>query len=366
MWGGRTTPLITTDLGVFFEQDGAIEAGDREYFRGARTRFYPKDRSLDGSDPLAYFTDGLMPPQPFLDRGSKVVAFGSCFARHISSYLDDLGFTVSTRRESSAYISTMGDGIVHTWAIRQQFEWAWLGQAPSVALWHGYDSAALGYDETVRLESKALFDTADVFIITLGLSEVWYDEPTGEVFWRAVPHAHFDPARHKFRTLLQAENLQNIRAIHRLIRQHRPQAATVFTLSPIPLLATFRPVPAAVADAASKASLRSALDEFLAEAQPTDPRLFYFPSYEIALRAFERPYREDRRHVQEHVLDLNMAVFERYFCKTGLTDADLLARYRAAKRWDCEVMLKGKAAAPRSNRHKQLRPDKRPAGSGGL
>ena len=89
--------------------------------------------------------------------------------------------------------------MVNTYAIRQQFEWAWEGKVPEVSLWHGYDGQEFGYDEAIRLETKRIFDAAEVFIVTLGLSEVWYDEPTGHVFWRAVPKENFDPSRHKFR-----------------------------------------------------------------------------------------------------------------------------------------------------------------------
>ena len=333
--------LIVGGKEIYFEQAGRLERGDYGHYRGERANFYPNDRSLSQDDAIAnYFVKGLTPAAPPLAKDSCIVAFGSCFAAHISDYLHRLGFRVATKTEKAAYVSTMNDGIVNTYAIRQQFEWAWLGKQPSVDLWHGYDAKVLGYDESVRLATQRLFDSADAFIITLGLSEVWYDEPTGEVFWRAVPRPYFDPARHKFRVVRHGENLANIKAIYELIRARRPDAIIVFTLSPISLTATFRPVPCTVADSASKALLRSALDEFYWDAGP-DERLFYFPSYEIAQRAFDRPYIDDRRHVYGHVLDFNMATFERYFCQTGLTDADLAERFRKARESDARMMREG-------------------------
>lgn len=340
--GGKTAAILVRDEGLFFEQDGKLRRSGYAYFRGEHTNFYPKDESLDGPGALStYFTHGLTPSSPPLAKDSRIVAFGSCFAAHISDYLDRRGFDVATKNESAAYVSRMGDGIVNTYAIRQQFEWAWLGRQPTVELWHGYDAKALGYDEAARLATKELFDGADAFIITLGLSEVWYDEPTGEVFWRAVPKRYYDPARHKFRVVRHAENLANIKAIHSLIRTCRPEATIVFTLSPIPLNATFRPMSCAVSDSASKALLRSALDEFFWD-HAQDQKVFYFPSYEIALRVFAHPYEDDRRHPRKHVLDLNMAAFERYFCQTGLTDEDLDERYRVARCSDVQVGLLGR------------------------
>ena len=38
------------------------------------------------------------------------------------------------------------------------------------------------YDQDIRDRTRAIFDRTDVFIITLGLSEVWSNKQTGEVF----------------------------------------------------------------------------------------------------------------------------------------------------------------------------------------
>jgi hypothetical protein len=230
---------------------------------------------------------------------------------------------------------------------------------PEIELWHGFDAATFGYSEDVRLQTAALFNRAECFIITFGLSEIWFDEPTGGVFWRAVPTEKFDPARHRFRSATQAENLENIQAIYNLIRTHRPDAVIVFTLSPIPLTATFRKISCPVANSASKASLRSALDEFL-RTTDHDHRCFYFPSYEIVLDAFENQFMEDRRHVHQHVLDFNMKVFERYFCRTTLNDSDVGVAFRNARRLDRRVGRYGHWSVPRSrSRSKPRRRDGR-------
>jgi hypothetical protein len=334
---------------MYFEQDGNKEKATYTYYRGEHANFHPQDKGLESDTFISHYCmHGLVPDAPFLDEKSSIAAFGSCFAAHISDYLRSIGYNLATRQGGKAYVSIMGDGIVNTYAIRQQFEWAWEHKRPIVDLWHGYDAKALGYREDVRLATKGLFDGADAFIITLGLSEVWYDEPTGEVFWRAVPVEYFDPARHKFRVTTHQENLANLAAIHSMIRSYRPDASVIFTLSPIPLKTTFRPMPCVVSDSVSKAVLRSALDEFLRQRE-ADRNLFYFPSYEIALRSFDHPYMEDRRHIHKHVLDLNMAVFERYYCKTGMTDEELLRRFRHARELDRSVVRDGHWSVPRIN-----------------
>ena len=302
------------------------------FYRGEGANFLPMRAGMAKPEALRdNVLAGWMPPAPFIDRDSTIVAFGSCFANHISRYLNNLGFDVATKRDNKAYVSAMGDGIVNVFAILQQFEWAWTNKVPEVELWHGYKAEEFGYDESVRLKTRDLFDEADVFIITLGLSEVWYDEPTGEIFWRAVPFDKFDPTRHKFRVASSAETLATLRAIYALIRRHRPQAAIIFTVSPIPLSATFRPVSCVSANTVSKAILRAAIDELHREYHPTDPLLFYYPAYEVVTQCFDFAFADDFRHPLFHVLDVNMKAFERYFCSTGLTDDDLAALYGAAK-----------------------------------
>jgi hypothetical protein len=343
---------------IHYEQDGVVRRTSPTFQRGEHVNFFPHDDSMGASGFVAdYFVKGLVPAEPVLEPGARIVAFGSCFAAHVSGYLTGLGFEVLGHEKAA--ITRMGDGIVNTFAIRQQFEWVWGDWRPSRELWHGYDARAIGADEEARLATRALFDQADAFIITLGLSEVWYDEPSGDVFWRAVPVEEFDPARHKFRSASASENRANLEAIVALIRRRRPQAKIILTLSPIPLVATFRPVACTAANAVSKASLRAAIDELCAGAGDAD--LWYFPSYEIALGCFEAPFMEDRRHVHAHVLEFNMKAFERWFCRTGLTDADVEAAWVSARVLDRRVVNEGHWSAPRINikdsRPRTPRPD---------
>jgi len=342
MSNAASTPL-TQDIVVRnnkFEAtvDGARIIKGYSFYRGEHTNFGPELAQIDQPDGVIKFVlNGLMPPEPFISETDRIVAFGSCFASNISNYLSKIGFNVLTATDNLAYVSRFGDGMVNTFALRQQFEWAWHNVVPKSELWHGYRAEEFGYDEEVRLKTQEIFNSCDVFILTLGLSEIWYDEPTGEVFWRAVPADKFDATRHKFRIAEYEESLSNISAIYHMIRKHRPSATVVFTLSPIPLAATFRPVSCITANSSSKAILRAAVDRFYRDMSPNDERLFYFPSYEIVTECFRHQFGSDRRHVHPHVLRLNMMAFERYFCKTGGTDEDLIANYVEALALDREL-----------------------------
>jgi hypothetical protein len=137
---------------------------------------------------------------------------------------------------------------------------------------------------------------------------------TGGVLWRAVPRDKYDPARHRFRVSSVEENRANIRVIYDLIRTYRPDAKVIFTLSPIPLVATFRPVSCITANSVSKGILRVALDDVLRDIGQ-EGHAFYWPSYEIVTDIFDWQWMPDRRHVKVEVLDFIMTLFESCWCQ---------------------------------------------------
>ena len=264
---------------------------------------------------------GWLPEAPCITPETRITAFGSCFAANISSWLHRRNFRVLNKDEdaSGAYVVSMGEGMVNSFVIRQQFEWAWENKVFDQPLWHGYKAEDFGHDEDVRLETRRIFDETDLFVLTFGLSEVWYDEPTGNVFWRTVPKQVHDPCRHKFRVSTVAENLENMCAIYDLIRKHRPDARMIFTLSPIPLIATFRDVSCVSANSVSKSVLRVAMDELMRETKD-DAHLFYWPSYELITDVFRQPLKADNRHVEKRCLDFVMTLFEQSWCVGGIAE----------------------------------------------
>jgi hypothetical protein len=201
--------------------------------------------------------------------------------------------------------------MVNSFVIRQQFEWAWERKTFDDALWRGYDKEVYGYSEDVRQQTQALFDSTDVFILTFGLSEVWYDAETANVFWRTVPKHHYDPERHLFRVSTVEENRENIEAIYKLIRKYRPNAKIILTLSPVPLIATFRGNSCITANSVSV--LRVAIDE-VAQKHRDAGFLHYWPSYELVIDIFRLPFKSDRRHISDAVLDFIMTQFEHVWC----------------------------------------------------
>ena len=336
----KRSGLLNLGSGVGSQEKIAIADGESpkrtgsSFYRGDVVNYAPYRRDYAADNFLQhYILNGWMPDAPLLDRETKITAFGSCFASHITKHLMAIGYNTSQGRDPDIYISSMGEGLVNTYAILGQFEWALENKHQPVDLWHGFKAEGYGYDERIRRRTRKVFLGTEFFVITLGLSEIWYDEVTGGVFWRAVPVSAFDPSRHKFRVSTVAETKANLNAIYELIRRHVPEAKVLFTLSPIPLAATFRPVSCLTANSVSKAILRAGLDEFLRErAADLNERLFYFPSYEILQHAFVDPWMEDGRHPAASVVQTILKTFEAVYCRneTSLAEVgELLQRNRA-------------------------------------
>jgi len=278
---------------------------------------------------------GLAPPEPFIAKDSSVASFGSCFSQHVVTHLRDHGYAINegeTKRLHSFVIST---NMVNTFTLRQQFEWVYEGRYPenvwyvklaeaeevtSVAFADGSKAyrarqrqmTLLEDDEDVRRETRKIFDSIDVFVFTLGLSEIWYNRVNGGVFVGAVPESVYVVGNHGFRVSRVSENVANLEAMYALIREHNPSARIIVAVSPVPLLFTFRKIAPVPANEASKAVVRAAADEFVEGKE----NVYYWPSYEIVRYWYmlgKNPYARDNRHVRKEVVKLIMTLFDKHY-----------------------------------------------------
>ncbi len=299
---------------ILVERAGRTAAFHGTWYRGDHTDFIPSKADLREAEAFDKFVmKGWSPGDPFIDTAMPITAFGSCFAANVSKFLSASGYNVLGRSLlAKAHLIRFGEGMVNTFAIRQQFEWGLTGREFPQGLWIGEDKEVASADEATRQITRQIINETSVFIITLGLSEIWYDKPSGEAFWRAIPAALFDPDRHGFRLSTVEENRDNIGVTLDLIRQRRPDASVILTLSPIPLMATFRPISCITANAVSKAILRVAIDQIMSEGRD---KVFYFPAYEMVTGACFDPLEEDNRHPREDVIAAVMACFEKHYCR---------------------------------------------------
>ena len=305
---GGTLARIQYQIG----KDAARKA-HTSWYRGEHCHFLPSQANLAEPDAIdKYVCSGWIPTAPFIKKSDKVLTFGSCFAKEVQTRLRKRGIDTTGRIDTRHIpVVRQAAGINNTFAVRQQFEWAFLGKKPNESLWWDANRNQVEAIEEDRKLTQQVFAETDVFIITLGLAEVWFNKSTGEVFWRAIPRTLFDPNVHGFKLSSVEENTNNLTQIHHLIRTFVPDASIIFTLSPVPLVATFRPVSCVTANSVSKAVMRVSVDNLMQSAQ--DDRLFYWPSYEIVNDIVAQPYQEDNRHVRPEVVDLIMDRFERFY-----------------------------------------------------
>ena len=248
------------------------------------------------------------PSKPIISKKHYITAFGSCFAQHIKEALKAEGYKVDPH---DALITRFGAGSVNVYTLLQQFRWAYGLQQYDDELWIADDCVVARHGEASRKDAKKVFDQTQILILTLGLSEVWYNKTTGGVFWRAIPQHHFDPEKHGFRYLKHVETKACLLDIVQVVRQCIGDIPIIFTVSPIRLSATFRPISAVVANSASKAVLRSAINEVIDE---VDKKVYYWPSYEMA-EIHPDAFRKDGRHVKNAVIRQIMRCFLAEYCK---------------------------------------------------
>jgi len=302
--------VMNDDLVYKIGEDGKRTTA-KEWFRGETMNFIPSKLNLTEEGAIEkYVLHGWLPEAPLIGPGTNVTAFGSCFAQYIRKHLKGRSIlTHDIEDHQPLPIINNGEAISTTFAILQQFKWAW-ENAHFDGLWHDKGVNLITPTEEMRLATKTIFDKTDVFILTLGLSEVWYDKRTWNVFWRTIPKENYDPLIHGFRVSTVEENRGNLVKVVRLVQKYNPNAKIIFTLSPVPLNATFRPVSCITANSVSKAILRASVDEVM---RMNQTGVYYWPAYEIVTSFFADSYREDNRHPKDEVIQFILDTFSKHY-----------------------------------------------------
>ena len=284
-------------------------------------------------------TDLITKGDPLVRSDDKVVSAGSCFAANLVPYLESAGFRyLRTEVPPPAFTEVMGGNLSYDkfsasygniYTVRQllQLMQRALGLfQPHEDRWNlpqGFvDPLRPGLRHVARCtqEFEALsrqhlksvqraFFEADVLIFTLGLTEAWMDARCGSVF-PACPGTvagRFDSNHHVFHNFSVSEVVDDLRAFVALLRSENPDVRLILTVSPVPLVATATDDHVLTATLYSKSVLRAAAGEIAKQ----DPRITYFPAYEIVTgpQAPEAFFEKDRRNPSRAAIDTVMRVF---------------------------------------------------------
>jgi hypothetical protein len=132
---------------------------------------------------------------------------------------------------------------------------------------------------------RQMFETMDVFVFTLGLTECWRDKTDGAVFplCPGVAGGVFDPARHEFHNFTVDEVVSDLVLFIDSVRRRNPLCRVILTVSPVPLVATARAdTHVLAATSYSKSVLRVAAEVVAGQRGG----VAYFPAYEIVTGHF--------------------------------------------------------------------------------
>jgi len=266
---------------------------------------------------------------PFkLVQGEPIFTVGSCFARNVETELANRGFEIPARALfRRPEFSNLDSGIINNYgtpSIYNEFAWAFgerefvtddhivevmpgkfADQHVSPGLRPEPRDIILARREAIT-QSYRSAATCRTVIMTLGLSEVWFDTKSG-YYLNVSPRPSTlkaQPDRYELHVLSFEEAYGFLKDALLLLKKHGPQDIHVLlTVSPVPLQVTQRPVDVMVANTYSKAVLRTAAETAVAEL----PFVSYFPSYEsVTLTDRKIAWLDDLIHVSEAIVRVNV------------------------------------------------------------
>lgn len=273
---------------------------------------------------------------------AKIFAIGSCFARNIEIALLQQGGQVTSTNPQSEVMeirANLQTGALNKYnpaSIHQELEWAaGLNPFPEEGFlelkgkWmdpYLREQVRQGDLELMRSRREALRQyfarafSADVVIVTLGLTETWFDRTTKKALTE-VPNPrllqHY-PDRFGFRIFAYPDCVALLKSLVGLLKTYgKPAAKIVVTVSPVALERTFSGQDIIVANMTSKSTLRAAAGDLATHVEGVD----YFPSYEVAMLSDPLlVWRDDRRNVSDFIVAEIVTEFaRRYGLKPPLT-----------------------------------------------
>ncbi len=280
-----------------------------------------------------------------ISEDDAIASAGSCFAARLAERMRLRSRSYLTAEEAPAWMApekaeALGYGpfsaryglVYSTGQLQQLFDRAYGTFVPVETAWtrdgrfvdpfrprttpEGYATIAeLEDDRSQHFAAvRHVFERADVFIFTLGLTETWRDRRDGAVYpyCPGLIAGDFDPAIHEFHNTNVRENVAALEAFIGGLRAVNPGVRLILTVSPVPLGTTMAPEHVARATTYSKSVLRVAAQEAYLAHDFVD----YFAAYEIVSQSFigNDPFVGDRRHLDPRaVTDVVDLFFSSYY-----------------------------------------------------
>ncbi len=275
----------------------------------------------------------------------KVSTAGSCFAQQLARTLKQYDFNYFTtefapegtseeevkRRNFNVYSARYGN-IYTTRHLVQMVDRITGAFTPIDNAWLREDGKYVdpfrplvepdGFDTIEDLENSReknfasiieMFENLDIFIFTLGLTEAWRSKVDGAVFTLApgVAGGVMDHEKYEFVNFTIEMVVKDLERFVEYLFKVNPTAKIIFTVSPVPMIATYENRHVISSTTYSKSVLRVAAEEI----SRYNPNIAYFPSYEIVTSNFSRGkyYSDDLRSVTEDGIKHIMRLFIQHY-----------------------------------------------------
>ncbi|GEP06925.1 GSCFA domain-containing protein [Methylobacterium oxalidis] len=276
----------------------------------------------------------------------RVATGGSCFAQRVAEALRNAGFNYylteaappgmsaeeAYERQFGTFSARYGN-LYYTRQFVQLFDRAYGRFEPELKAWLREDGRYVdpfrptvepaGFASEAEVVAardahlaavRQLFETLDVFVLTLGLTEGWRWRSDGAALPLApgVAGGTFDPDLYTCVNAGAAEVLGDLQGFLERLWSVNPAARVIFTVSPVPMIATYMDRHVMESNSYSKSVLRVAAGEVCAGG---DPRAVYFPAYDLVTSNVNanRYYNDDMRTINDagvrHVMRLFLATF---------------------------------------------------------
>jgi hypothetical protein len=277
---------------------------------------------------------------------TRIVSVGSCFAHAIAHYLQTQGYHYLVTEPGPPWLSaeqlkafqyglySARYGHIYTALQLQQLIFrAWEQFSPKDDCWQGDDEAqphwldpfrpriqpggfvspeAMRADRQAHLAAvKSAFSSADLVIVTLGLTECWRSRLDGAVYPVCPGRGlgQFDAQAYCFENLALPQIEAALRACIAFLAQVNPSLRWILTLSPVPLAVTAEKKHVLEATGYSKAVLRVAIETICREF----PQVAYFPAYEWVMFDRQKAFEANGRQVRAETIQAMMQRFEAGF-----------------------------------------------------
>lgn len=254
---------------------------------------------------------GLYVPKFAITKDTAIMTAGSCFAQHVHRNLVERDWAVldfenprhNFRRDVMArfgygmYSARYGN-IYSARQMVQLLHEAYRFETPHAPVWQradgkfidaqrpaiepdGYDTPELVMDARNNhlRQLRRTFESTELLIFTLGLTETWCHDATGTVYPTApgVLASPTAPEEISFRHDGHRAIMADLQALNDFGKSRNPNFKLLLTVSPVPLTATASGNHVLPATTYSKSVLRAAAGEFARSHDTVD----YFPSFEV-------------------------------------------------------------------------------------